>query len=312
MSVRPSGRIAGYDGTDGTGAETKRSVTAGNEMDEAGAHRYRVDLQYDGSVFYGWARQPGLPTVQAALEEALRTVLGETPVLRVAGRTDAGVHARHQVVSTRLARNVNCASLARSLDALTPPELGLLNCVQTVEAFDARRDAFSRTYRYFIDTGRSANPFMRRYAWHVPHKPDTDLLQALARRVEGEQDFRAFTPTQTEHVFFRRTVLRCTWDWDEPFLKFTIEANAFLRHMVRSLVGTMTDVTRGGSSLESFQSLLEGASRSQAGRTAPAHGLFLWSVKYREEEPLSGLTPQRGSIIMPTCVSRRYGENLFG
>jgi len=283
----------------------------GGEKSHSGFY-YRIDLQYDGSVFYGWARQPGLPTVQGALEEALRRILGEVPVLRVAGRTDAGVHAHHQVVSMQLSRRVDCMTLARSLDALTPPEMGLLNCVETPETFDARRDALSRTYRYFIYTERFVDPFIRRYVWRIPWKPDVGLLGALASQAEGKHDFRAFTPTETEHVFFHRTVIRCAWKWAEPLLEFKIEANAFLRHMVRSLVGTMIGIARGGSSQESFQALLKGAPRSRAGPTAPAHGLFLWRVKYRDTELLPGLTPRRRSIIMPSCVSRRYGENLYG
>lgn len=281
-------------------------------MSTAASHYYRLDLQYDGSAFHGWARQPGLPTVQTALEEALAAVLGEVPRLRVAGRTDAGVHAWRQVVSLVTSMPVDCESLTRSLNALTPPEVGILACTEAPAGFDARADALSRTYRYFVDTSSFPNPFMRRYQMHVPFRLDFAVLQAAAGLTVGRHDFRAFTPTETEHVFFRRTVLACSWNQEGCVWWLDIEADAFLRQMVRTLVGTMLDVARGRTTLERYASLLDGGVRADAGPTAPAHGLFLWSVKYDGADPVSALTPLRGSTIMPTCVSRRYGENLFG
>ncbi len=245
-----------------------------------GGYWYRLDLQYDGTAFRGWARQPDVPTVQGALETALGTVLGEVPVLRVAGRTDSGAHARRQVVSVELDRHLDCAALVRSLNALTPPEMCVSACTAMPIKFDARADACSRTYRYFLTTAAVPDPFTRRYCLHVSRALDMGLLHKTAELTIGQHDFRAFTPTDTEHVFFHRTVLACAWSCDKPFVWLEIEANAFLRQMVRTLVGTMLEVAKGKLTVADYQALLEGKERTQAGPTAPAHGLFLWSVKY--------------------------------
>ncbi len=269
----------GMGGADAAGQAERRLPRDG------GVYWYRFDIQYDGSAFHGWARQPGVPTVQGALEAALRTVLGEAPVLRVAGRTDSGVHARQQVVSMELDRRLDCAGLARSLNALTPPQICIHGCAVAPTRFDARADARSRTYRYFLNTAPYPDPFSRGYCLHVPGAPDTDLLHSTAGLTTGRHDFRAFTPAETEHVFFHRTVLTCSWTCEEPFLWLEIEADAFLRQMVRTVVGTMLEVARGKMGIAEYRALLEGGDRAQAGPTAPAHGLFLWSVKYGPPVP---------------------------
>jgi len=241
---------------------------------------YRMDLQYDGTELHGWAKQQGRVTVQGCLEEAFVTVLGRTPGLRVAGRTDAGVHARQQVVSLRLPLDIDAARLIRSLNALTPPAIAVTSIVPA-PGFDARRHALSRTYRYFVQLGGVDSPFCARYVWRVPPSVDVALLRQAAAAVVGRHDFTAFTPTETEHVFFDRLVMRCTWrrlGSERLFLE--IEAEAFLRHMVRTLVGTMMEVGVGHRSAADFERLLEGARREDAGPTAPARGLCLWDVRY--------------------------------
>ena len=268
--------------------------------------RHRMELQYDGTGLHGWARQEGLPTVEGCLEAALATVLGSAPALRVAGRTDAGVHARRQVVSLLLPADVDPVQLVRSLNALTPPGIAITRIVRASAAFDARKDAVSRTYRYFLSTGEIVSPFWARYCWHVHGELDLQALRAAAALVAGGHDFSAFTPTETEHVSFDRLVLRCGWkkmrgglpavapppgaarwgpgrdpsDVTRGLGYLEIEAEAFLRRMVRSLVGTMLEVARGERTLEGFRRLLLGAPREEAGPTAPAHGLFLWDVRY--------------------------------
>lgn len=242
--------------------------------------RYRLDLQYDGSGFHGWSKQPGLPTVEGALEEALHVVTGQHPRLTVAGRTDAGVHAWRQVAGVWLAEPVDTERLARSLNALTPPELGVRRLCVAPPGFDPRRDATERVYRYFLDTGLSPSPFLCRYAWHVPHRLEVEAMQSAAVLVRGRHDFTAFTPTETEHVFFHRTVQECGWETQDGLLVLTVSANAFLRQMVRSLVGTMVEIGKGRRAPGEMGRLLEGAPRCSAGPTAPAHGLFLWDVVY--------------------------------
>jgi len=255
---------------------------------------HRMELQYDGTGLRGWAKQAGLPTVEGCLETALARILGVCPELRVAGRTDSGVHARRQVVSLLLPGDVDLGLLRRSLNALTPAGIAVTRLDPAPPDFNARRDARSRTYRYFISDKDAASPFWVRYSWPIWGDLDPDALMATAAVVVGHHDFSAFTPTETEHVFFGRKVFRCTWErvggegWPisaagscrDGMMFLEIEADSFLRHMVRVLVGTMVEVATGRRSHEDLALLLGGASRDTAGRTAPAHGLFLWDVDY--------------------------------
>ena len=232
----------------------------------------RLRLEYDGTEFAGWAAQPGLRTVQETVEGALATVLRREVALTVAGRTDRGVHARGQVAS----HDGDHAPL-RNLNALLPGDVSVLASEPAPDGFDARRDARSRTYRYRVHTRSAPSPFERGRALWWPRPLDRDALRACAAALVGTHDFTAFTPTETDHVRFQREVLRAEWV-EEPgdVLAFWIEADTFMRHMVRVLVGTMLE----GTGPERFRSLLEGRPRSEAGATAPAHGLYLESVAY--------------------------------
>jgi tRNA pseudouridine38-40 synthase len=242
---------------------------------------YRMELQYDGTGLHGWAKQEGRATVAGSLEQAFGVILGRVPSLRVAGRTDAGVHARHQVVSLRLPPGLDLSRLTRSLNALTPAGIAVTEIREAAPGFDARKDALSRTYRYFLQVDGVESPFCSRYCWRAPVAVRWELMRQAARVAEGCHDFTAFTPTETEHVFFHRRVLRCRWcRWGKQYLVLQIEAEAFLRHMVRTLVGTMVEVGAGCRGLEQFERLLQGAQRHEAGPTAPAHGLFLWAISY--------------------------------
>ena len=241
---------------------------------------YRLDIQYDGSAFHGWARQPDLVTVEGTLRDVLRTLVGFAPSLNVAGRTDAGVHARRQVVSLHLPTGTDTVSLKRGLDALTPPALSVLSVSVAAAGFNARGDALSRSYRYFVWLGETRNPFLTPYVWHLRIPLDLEAMQAAASLVTGLHDFTAFTATHTEHLHFKRRVDRCLWRRRGDLVWLEIEAESFLRHMVRSLVGTLVDVGAGKRMPEDMARLLEGASRDAAGLTAPSHGLCLWDVRY--------------------------------
>jgi tRNA pseudouridine38-40 synthase len=167
------------------------------------------------------------------------------------------------------------------LNALLPSDIRVLASDAADPYFDARRDALSRTYRYRLLIRPVASPFERRYAMHVPRQIDLDALDACASSLFGTHDFTAFTPTETDHVRFERDVFRAEWTREtEHVLAFWIEADTFMRHMVRVLVGTMLAVARGRSDPDAFARLLDGAPRSAAAETAPAHGLFLESVRY--------------------------------
>jgi tRNA pseudouridine38-40 synthase len=244
----------------------------------------RLDIAYNGGGFAGWAAQPGERTVQGELEAALQRVLGRPTPLTVAGRTDAGVHAWDQVASF-VSHGKPPEELARALDSLTGRDMVVISAMPANE-FDARRDAVSRTYCYRVLAERVPNPFEAGLALHWPHRVDERALTTCADALLGTHDFTAFTPTQTEHVRFVRNILRAEWH-EKPavlgpgrVLELWIEADAFMRNMVRVLVGTMLDVAGGRRSVDEFTSLLEGAPRERAGDTAQAHGLHLASVRY--------------------------------
>ncbi|MGD9572438.1 MAG: tRNA pseudouridine(38-40) synthase TruA [Thermoleophilia bacterium] len=240
----------------------------------------RLDLEYDGAGFAGWAHQPGLRTVEGVLRDALTTLLREPASIVVAGRTDAGVHATGQVASVATPSDLPARRILRGLAGLLPPDVAARAVADAPPGFDARRDAVARRYEYRVLTGPPA-PLRRARVLHHPVPLDAERLDAAAGLLVGQHDFRAFTPTRTEHVFFDRTVTECRWERRGDELVLVLEADAFLRHMVRVAVGTMLLVGRGAWPAERVAALLGGAPRGAAGPTAPAHPLTLVGVRYQ-------------------------------
>jgi tRNA pseudouridine38-40 synthase len=244
----------------------------------------RLTIEYRGTDFAGWARQPGQRTVQDELERALAIVLGQSAVtLTVGGRTDAGVHAWGQVASYE-----GPPARVRAVNAVLPEDVAVVDCVEAEPGFDARRDATSRAYCYRLLARPARSPHEHDRTLHCPRPVDRASLDECARALLGIHDFTAFTPTETDHVRFTREVLAARWSGEAPgLLEFWIEADAFMRHMNRVLVGTMLEVARGTRTVAEFTVLLSGRGRSEAGATAPAHGLYLAGIGYNGRRVLS-------------------------
>jgi tRNA pseudouridine38-40 synthase len=237
--------------------------------------RLKLTVEYDGTGFRGWAAQPKLRTVEGELRSALGAIFGAYDGLAVAGRTDTGVHALGNVVSVDVDGGPPVERAAEALNTALPGDVSVLAAEEAAPGFHARHSARSRSYRYRIWRRRTPSPFEQKRSWWYPRPLQEDRLQDAADLLLGEHDFRAFTPAETQHEVFRRQVLDAQWHRRGDALELEITADSFLRHMVRTLVGTMIELPP-----DRIAPLLDGAPRREAGSTAPAWGLYLERVAY--------------------------------
>jgi tRNA pseudouridine38-40 synthase len=241
----------------------------------------KLVVQYDGSDFVGWQRQGKGVSVQGLIEEALAKIDGAPVTLHGAGRTDAGVHAVGQVASARVTSPIEDWQLVRALNANLPAAIRVTELTTVPDSFHARFSATAKTYEYRIWNGRTVPPFIRQYAWHIIEPLNLALMQEASRAIPGEHDFAAFRSARSMNHTTVREITGVSWrQGDEQTLVFEIGGKGFLRYMVRSLVGTVVEIGRGQRPVGDIARLLAAPDRSQAGRTAPARGLFLMKVEY--------------------------------
>ena len=239
----------------------------------------RLDLAYDGSGFHGFARQPDTRTVQGEVEDALERLLGDRPDTTCAGRTDTGVHARHQVVSFEMATMPDPLRLRRQLDGILGPEIAVWEVAEAPDGFNARFSPAWRAYRYHVDPRAAADPLTRGWVWHIGRHLNVGAMSQAAESLVGVHDFASFCRSRPGATSVRE-VLGAGWSPDGPRLVFEVRARAFCHQMVRSLVGFTIDVGLGRAQPDSVEEVIAARDRQTVGTVAPPHGLVLWEVGF--------------------------------
>jgi tRNA pseudouridine38-40 synthase len=242
---------------------------------------FKLTLAYDGTSFVGWQRQASGTSIQELLEDAFALLEGQAVAVTGAGRTDAGVHAYGQVAHVSLERDIDAATVVRALNNHLPPTVRVCDAAEVPSTFHARFHARAKRYRYRIWNQPVLTPFERSYTWHIPGPVlDVEAMDAAAARLEGRHDFAAFQTAGAETLTTEREVFRSRVTAERPLISYDVRGDGFLRHMVRSIVGTLVEVGRGRYRPEWMTEVLMSNDRSRAGRTAPAAGLFLVGVEY--------------------------------
>jgi len=238
-------------------------------------------IEYDGTNYLGWQVQPKGSTLQGVLEGKLSSLTGEKIDLLASGRTDAGVHALGQVAHFKTKSQLDIQTIQRALNSLLPSDIVIQKVEEVDEDFHARKQSKSKTYEYRILNRNIRSAFHRGYAWHIPQTLNIREMKKATRSLMGEHDFSSFQSVGSPKRTAVRKVTRAEWKQSrDGFLRFEIEANGFLKQMVRAIVGTLVEVGKKKITSEQFQEILDSRDRQKAGPTAPAHGLFLTEVKY--------------------------------
>jgi tRNA pseudouridine38-40 synthase len=245
---------------------------------------FKLIVAYDGTAYQGWQVQLDAPTIQAELQRALQTLTNESVRVTASGRTDAGVHALGQVVSFDSSTSHSPDTILRALNANLPHDIRVLEVEVAADGFHAIRDAVSKRYRYCIQDGGVADPFLRGLCWHLPQRMDEDALRAAANLLLGKHDFASYQAAgspraSTVRTIFDFTVTRQSRELCD-LIVMEIAADGFLYNMVRNLVGTLVEVGRGSRPIQWPHEVLTAKDRTLAGSTAPPHGLFLVAVEY--------------------------------
>ncbi|MBN1570419.1 MAG: tRNA pseudouridine(38-40) synthase TruA [Acidobacteria bacterium] len=240
----------------------------------------RLILAFDGTEYHGWQIQNDSKTLQGLLSEAIARITGEKAGITGSGRTDAGTHARGLAANFHTGSRIAPRQLVRALNSLLPRDVRVLSARQVPHAFHARRDAVSKVYRYQMYLGPILPPHLMREYFHYPIPVDIPKMETAARLFIGEHDFTSYAKKNAISSSATRRIFRCELKKLGRRLLLTVEGNGFLHHMVRNMAGTLLEVGRGTISLTDFQNLFSKRDRTQAGFTAPAHGLVLLKVKY--------------------------------
>lgn len=242
-------------------------------------HRYRIDLSYDGSDYFGWQRQPKSISLQETIEDAISKLFSNQPINVVGcGRTDTGVHAKHYVLHTDLPEIIDEKQFIFKLNRMLPESIAIHNIVKVSNDFHARFDAKMRTYRYFVH--QSKDPFKVKFSWYLPQTIDIASMNKAAEHMLGKHDFTALSKTNTDVKTHYCEVSQAIWVQSDGDLYFEISADRFLRNMVRATVGTLVDVGLGKLTADEFNQIIENRDRQAASSSAPSNGLFLWKIEY--------------------------------
>ncbi len=256
----------------------------------------KLTIAYDGTDFAGWQKQPDRRSVQQELEKALSSMHGRPISVTGAGRTDTGVHAAGQVAHfyTDIA-TIQASRFLLALNKLMPRDVRIVHAEQAHDDFHARYDARLRRYKYFIRAGQVPSPCLDRFAWRIHHEPDLARLNRMAACLRGEIDCTAFSSAKDPNENRFRYLHHASFYMEGDAIVFDVAANAFLWHMVRSLVGTLVNLDKDGAPLDSMRRILDSGNRKMAGATAPASGLFLWNVDYYDLPTRRARSPRQDS-----------------